>query len=146
MIALHIKHLLVCLLAISFPLLGSERFANDKQTAKEMQQAPPYLYKILSLRNWQATQRGKAVQLSAEDEAFIHLSTEDQLERILGKYWADAPQFVILKIDTTQLKGRLVLEANPGGTTKYYHLYDGSIPVHSIVEAKIVYKSKSGSH
>lgn len=107
---------------------------------KEINQSPRYLYKILSLRNWLATQNRKTVQLSAEDNAFIHFSTEDQLERIVGKYWSDAPQLVILKIDSTKLEGRLAFETNAGGTTKYYHLYDGFIPFNSILESKIVYQ------
>ena len=107
---------------------------------EETNQSPQYLYKILSLRNWQATQNRKTAQLSAEDDAFIHFSTQDQLERIIEKYWADAPQLVVLKIDSNQLEGRLMFETNPGGTTKYYHLYDGFIPFNSIVESTIVYR------
>jgi peptide deformylase len=34
----------------------------------------------------------------------------------------------------------LAFETNPGGSTKYYHLYDGFIPVNSIVESTIVYQ------
>lgn len=107
---------------------------------EETNQFPQYLYKIISLRNWQATQSRKTAQLSTEDDAFIHFSTQNQLEKIIGKYWADASQFVILKIDCEKLEGRLVFETNPGGTTKYYHLYDGLIPFNSIVESRIVYQ------
>ncbi len=90
--------------------------------------APKYLYKILSMRNWLATQSRKTVILSAEDDAFIHFSKEEQLEKIIDKYWGDVPQFVVLKIDTNKLQGKMLLEANPGGTNKYYHLYQGFIP------------------
>jgi peptide deformylase len=105
-----------------------------------MDQNTQYLYKILSHRNWLATQNRATVQLSFEDDVFIHFSTEDQLERIIKKYWADEPQFAILKIESSQLEGRLVFEANPGGSTKYYHLYEGFIPFHAIVESKIIYQ------
>lgn len=107
---------------------------------EETNQSPQYLYKILSLRNWQATQSRNTIQLSAEDDAFIHFSTEDQLEKIIEKYWADAPQFAILKIDSSQLEGRLAFETNVEGTNKYYHLYDGFIPFSAITESKIVYQ------
>src|SRR5579871_5270212 len=103
--------------AISFPLVGNEKLVINKGIAmEEMNSSPQYLYKILSLRNWQATQSRKTVQLSAEDDAFIHFSTQDQLERIVEKYWADAPQLVILKIDSSQLEGKMLFETNPGGT------------------------------
>lgn len=110
------------------------RAIKNEITTEEMNHPPQYLYKILSLSNWQASQSKKTTQLSAEDDAFIHLATQDQLERIIAKYWADAPQFVILKIDSHKLEGKLVFEANPGGTTKYYHLYNGFIPFDSIVD------------
>ncbi len=79
-----------CLYAVSFSLLGQQPLANNME---EMDQRPQYLYKVLSLRNWQATQNRKTAQLPAEDDAFIHFSTQDQLEKIIGKYWADAPQY-----------------------------------------------------
>ena len=120
---------------VLFFLTACSCFCNEV-----IMETPPFLYKILSLSHWQATQRGNIVCLSADDDAFIHFSKEDQLERILQKYWADAPQVVILKIDTKKLKGDLVLESNPGGTAKYYHLYKGYIPFNSIAESKVVYR------
>ncbi len=102
-------------------------------------ETPKYLYKVLSVENWKASD--KTVKLSSEDDAFIHLSTEDQLDRIVGKYWAQVPEYVILKIDTSKLPGKLLFEANPGGENKYYHLYNGSIPLNSIVESKTVKRS-----
>ena len=94
---------------------------------------PHYLYKVLSVEDWKASQGSKQVKLSADDSAFIHLSTEEQLPRILEKYWVDVPHYVILKLDSSRLKGKLVLEANPGGSNRYWHLYDGSIPIDAIV-------------
>ncbi len=96
------------------------------------------LYKILSCENWEASQKKEELVLPTEDKPFVHFSTEEQLERIVRKYWANVNQFVVLKIDSSKLVGRLVLEANPGGTTKYYHLYDGKIPMNSIVDCKII--------
>lgn len=97
---------------------------------------PAYLYKIVSLADWEASQ--ETVNLSPDDDAFIHLSREDQLERITTKYWAHVPQYVVLKVETAKLPGKLVFEANPGGTSKYYHLYNGSIPKDAITDIKVV--------
>jgi peptide deformylase len=101
---------------------------------------PQFLYKILSLRNWQSTQSRKNLFLSAEDDAFIHLATEEQLEKVIAKFWSQAPQFVILKLTADQLQGDLVFETNPGGTKRYYHLYKGFIPISAIVESRVIYK------
>ena len=102
----------------------------------------PYLYKILSYQHWQASQSRQSLVLSADDHNFIHLSTKEQLEKIIAKYWADASRVVILKLKTERLQGELVFEANPGGTTKYYHLYKGLIPFNAIEEAKIFFKKE----
>lgn len=96
---------------------------------------PPFLYKILSLENWESSD-GQILLLPKEDQLFIHFSTEEQLEGIVTKYWSQVNHYVILKIDSSQLPGKMVLEANPGGSTLYYHLYEGSIPKESIVEIK----------
>jgi uncharacterized protein (DUF952 family) len=80
------------------------------------------------------------VNLTDADQDFIHLAREDQLDRITKKYWDKDPEYVLLKIDTKKLPGKLVFEANPGGENKYYHLYDGSIPLKAVVESKIIKK------
>ncbi|MDF2550059.1 MAG: glutathione S-transferase [Chlamydiales bacterium] len=96
---------------------------------------PPFLFKIISLDDWDKSKASQDVVLSAADSDFIHLSTEEQLPAILRKYWADRPH-VVLKLDTRQLQGDLKLEANPGGSTRYYHLYQGNIPVDAVIEYK----------
>jgi uncharacterized protein (DUF952 family) len=111
---------------------------NKEIMATNSQDGPLHIYKILSLQNWQASQNRKYVEVPASDASFIHLSTEDQLEKIIAKYWSETQQFVILKIDANKLEGRLAYETNIGGATKYFHLYDGSIPSSAIVEAKII--------
>lgn len=116
---------------------------KSEQTESQMEniQTPKYLYKILSVEMWQASQNEKNLQLAPEDDAFIHFSKEDQLERIIEKYWAKMPQFTILKIETAKLPGHLIFEANPGGKNKYYHLYNGAIPLGSVMETKLIQKT-----
>lgn len=105
------------------------------QMEVKMEERPTYLYKVLSMDDWEKS--SETVHLSSMDANFIHLSTEDQLDKIIEKYWAGVSEFVVLKIEATKLSGNLILEANPGGTNKYYHLYNGSIPLSAIVESKI---------
>lgn len=131
---------IVYLFTASFSLLGNEVINHQEIVREKMSQSPQYLYKILSLKNWQATQNSKTVQLSTDDDEFIHLSTEDQLERIIKKYWTNVPELVVLKIDSSKLEGELLFEANPGGSNKYYHLYNGFIPFNSIVESKVMHQ------
>lgn len=109
---------------------------KDEETHMTKEPTPQFLYKILSKVNWVQSQAGTCLILDNTDEAFIHLSRENQLERIRTKYWADRTDFVILKIDTEKLVGDLILEANPGGVNKYYHLHKGSIPLESVVDVR----------
>ncbi|GAB5410983.1 MAG: hypothetical protein ChlgKO_00970 [Chlamydiales bacterium] len=95
------------------------------------------LYKILSLENWQKSQSQEILALSDDDKDFIHFSTRDQLERVRKKYWPEGSKYVVLEVDSKKLLGRLVLEANPGSANKYYHLYDGAIPLQAIVALEL---------
>lgn len=132
------------LCTVSFSLLGAEQVMSQEIMDAKAEDTR-YLYKILSLRNWQATQTRTTVALSTDDDLFIHFSTEEQVEKIIEKYWSEAEQFVVLKIDRSRLEGRLVYETNVGKSTKYFHLYDGSIPCSAILESKIVYRQPVAS-
>ena len=101
---------------------------------------PQYLYKVISVEDWTKSQGKESVKLTDADQDFIHLAREDQLGRIVGKYWDKVPEYVVLKIDTKKLPGKLVFEANPGGENKYYHLYEGSIPLKAVVGSKVIKK------
>jgi len=104
---------------------------------QQIERPPEYLYKIISYRNWQESKTSKTLKLSSDDDNFIHLSTKQQLNKIMKKYWSDVPKFVVLKLSTKKLKGKLVYETNPNGMTKYYHLYNGFIPFDAIVDYTI---------
>lgn len=98
---------------------------------------PAFLYKIISELDWTQSQTQTTVKLPPLDKDFIHLAEEHQVQRIIDKFWSHADRIVILKLDSIKLKGHLVKEKNPGGTTAFYHLYEGSIPMNAVVEATI---------
>lgn len=106
-------------------------------TCESQQGGPPvptYLYKITSPELWQQSQQGQELLLTDQDKDFIHLSRDDQLERIIEKFWRSQDKtHVVLKLDATRLPGTLKFESNQPGGNNYYHLYDGSIPLSSVV-------------
>ncbi len=61
----------------------------EKKEVK-MEEKPAYLYKVLSMEDWGKSKA--AVHLSDMDRQFIHLSTENQLDKIIEKYWSDASE------------------------------------------------------
>ena len=99
---------------------------------------PKTLYKILSVENWEASQGRETIALPDFDRPFIHFALVEQLARILEKYWKGVSEYYLLTIDVSKLKGNLVLESNPGGSAKYYHLYDGAIPLAAVAAARKV--------
>lgn len=98
-----------------------------------MTKAPEYLYKIVSPEAWEKSQTQEFVAPSALDENFIHLATKEQLAHVIQKFWSKK-DYVILKLETKKLVGRLSYETNPGGTNRYYHLYEGKIPLDAVIE------------
>lgn len=97
----------------------------------------PTLYKIISMENWHNSKNNDFLAIEPIDKEFIHLATQEQLPHILKKYWHQSKEVMIIKLDPVQLKGKLIFEKNPGGSVKYYHLYEGSIPKASIIQADV---------
>lgn len=98
-----------------------------------MDQVPEYLYKVVSPEDWRKSQLQQEVVLSSIDVDFIHLAKEDQVAHVVQKFWGDR-DCIILKLASKKLSGHLIYEKNPGGTTQYYHLYEGSIPLDAVVD------------
>ena len=103
--------------------------ANPSEKTSAMPDQP--LYRITTKNLWERS-RG-TLELSDIDSEFIHLAEGDDVDRIVKTYFSDEPYVVVLKIDPAVLTGQLVKEANPGGTKRYYHLYNGSIPMTAII-------------
>lgn len=118
-------------LLFTFLFLGS-------LTASDKAEFPKLLYKLTTEKLWKESQEYDELILSKSDRKFIHLAEEDDIERIMQKYFPDEKRVVVLTLETNDLKGTLVKEVNPGGNRMYYHLYKGSIPFDAIVAVKIV--------
>ena len=99
---------------------------------------PALLFKIISIEQWEESKNYPEVPLGAFDRAFIHLATAEQLDKIAVKFWHHVPAYMLLTLASDRLPGKLEYEVNPGGNTRYYHLYEGSIPHSAIVEARPV--------
>lgn len=119
----------------------SEKAKNliEQKEIQEQQKnpIPGYLYRIVSTEQWQVSLLQNQVVNSSLDKNFIHLATEEQLTHITQKFWNNKDH-IILKLASKKLTGRLIYEVNPGGTTLYYHLYEGNVPLDAVVEVSIV--------
>jgi len=101
---------------------------------------PVHLYKVISVENWEQSKLQNQLVLPSMDNDFIHLATKQQLDGIINKFWKNEPKFFVLTIEAVRLPGKLVLESNPGGSNKYYHLYDGFIPISTVTYTSKVLK------
>lgn len=118
-------------------LLQAQEANNQKMTMTQ-NSAPAYLYKVISQEEWQKSLLHNEIVKSPIDTEFIHLATEDQVSHVVQKFWNNQ-DYIVLKLDSKRLIGRLVYEKNPGGNTQYYHLYEGTIPLDAVVDVSVVH-------
>ena len=71
---------------------------------------------------------------SLASEGFIHCSYEDQLDGVIGRYYADRVELVVLTIDKDKLAARLVAEPSTGGEI-YPHIY-GPLNMSAVVDVE----------
>lgn len=114
---------------------------NENQKIEMIPHATPdYLYKIISPEQWEQSLLQHEIAISSLDEDFIHLAKEDQVASVVQKFWNNK-NYIVLKLVSKKLVGRLIYEANPGGSTQYYHLYEGNIPLDAVVNVTTVVHS-----
>lgn len=109
---------------------------TENKEVKMTQNSPEYLYKTISPEQWQESLLKNEIVKSSLDNEFIHLATEDQVNQIALKFWSNM-NYIVLKLASKKLVGRLIFETNPGGSTQYYHLYGGNIPLDAVVDVTV---------
>lgn len=122
----------LCVLLLACYGIAEEPQSKEIQLQQDVA-VPEYLYKIVSPEEWKESQIQNQIVPSSMDRDFIHLSTETQLAPIAQKYWKNM-DYIILKLASKKLTGRMAYEANPGGINLYYHLYEGRIPLDAVVD------------
>ena len=95
-----------------------------------------YLYKIVSQEAWEESLFANRLMLSSMDSEFVHLATEQQVPDVLRKHWKGR-EYVILKVVPSKMTGRIIYEYNTSRTAKYYHLYEGEIPLDAVVHVHV---------
>lgn len=113
-----------------------------KCSAGELEATPSYLYKVLSVKAWEESQQGANLKIGPIDTDFIHLAKEEQLEKVIAKFWGDSSEYVVAKLDPKKFIGNLVYEFNPGGSMKYYHLYNGFIPLNAVIDTQHIIRQQ----
>ena len=92
------------------------------------------IYHIVLPDVWAAFDAGLYRHASLETEGFIHCSFAEQLDRVIGRYYGDVDNVVVLEIDSERLMSRVLREPSTGNEI-YPHIY-GPINRYAIVSAE----------
>jgi uncharacterized protein (DUF952 family) len=95
-----------------------------------------FIYHIVLPEKWEAVKHDSSYSAESLDtEGFIHCSYDHQLEGVIGRYYSDAAELVVLKLDIGKLTSKLVSEPSTGGEA-YPHIY-GAINLDAVVDAEV---------
>ncbi len=76
---------------------------------------------------------GSTRGLDLAEVGFIHLSSAEQYPTVLGLFYADATDLVLLHVDESKLTAELRWEDVPGADAPFPHLY-GPLNVDAVVD------------
>lgn len=97
------------------------------------------IFHITSAGEWaEAQSSGVYVAPSLHTEGFIHLSTEAQVLGTAERFYANATDLVLLKVDETRCQAELLWEPPaeaPGSDARFPHLF-GPLELDAVIDAR----------
>jgi uncharacterized protein (DUF952 family) len=98
------------------------------------------IYHIAAAADWKQAQRAGEYTMSTRGrtlagEGFIHASTATQVPLVADAFYRDAPDLVLLVIDTERVGSPIRYEHVPGQPDPYPHIY-GPLNLDAILEAR----------
>jgi len=101
-----------------------------------------FIYHIVLPEKWESVKHNSSYAPdSLETEGFIHCSYDHQLDGVIGRYYSDAPELVVLKLEINKLTSKLVSEPSTGGEV-YPHIY-GPINLDAVADTEVRTRSDS---
>jgi uncharacterized protein (DUF952 family) len=98
------------------------------------------IYHIALAADWAQAQRDGQYTTSTRgrtlaEEGFIHASTAAQVDQVADAFYRDAPDLVLLVIDTERVGSPIRYEPVPGQADPYPHIY-GPLNPDAVVEVR----------
>jgi uncharacterized protein (DUF952 family) len=98
------------------------------------------IYHIAEKADWERARRDGQYTMSTRGrtlagEGFIHASTAAQVPVVADAYYRDAPDLVLLVIDTERVGPELRYEQVPGQPDLYPHIY-GPLNLDAVLETR----------
>jgi uncharacterized protein (DUF952 family) len=99
-----------------------------------------FIYHIAEAADWAQAQRDGQYTISTRgrtlaEEGFIHASTAEQVPLVADAFYRDAPDLVLLVIDTERVRPELRYEQVPGQPDPYPHIY-GPLNLDAVLETR----------
>ena len=97
---------------------------------------PATAFKVLTAQQWADFERERVFRGAPVDSAdgYIHLSTAEQLETTIAKYFAGQVGLMIAEVDLVQLGDKVRWEPARGGDL-FPHIY-AELPIHAVVSLR----------
>ena len=99
-----------------------------------------FIYHIASPADWEQARRDGQYTTSTRgvtlaEEGFIHTSTAGQVPGVADAFYRDAPDLVLLVIDTERVGSPIRYEVPPGADQAFPHIY-GPLDPDAVVEVR----------
>ncbi len=105
-----------------------------------------FIFHIAQKKDWEnSIESGMYKIKSLETEGFIHCSTKEQVIEIADLNFADENDLVLLEIDTSKIKSKIIYENLEGEEDMYPHIY-GPIEVKAVIAAHIFIKNTENKY
>ena len=101
-----------------------------------------HVARLEDLERARRTGRYRAASLDAE--GFLHCCDPEQLDGVLGRYFAGADGIALLTIDPARLDARVVRENTAGGEERFPHVY-GEVPMAAVVAVEPLGADRDGA-
>ena len=94
---------------------------------------PATAFKVLTVQQWADFERERVFRGAPVDiaDGYIHLSTAEQLDTTIAKYFAGQDGLMIAEVDLIQLGDTVRWEEARGGDL-FPHIY-AELPIHAVV-------------
>ena len=94
------------------------------------------IYHITTKLEWEhALSIGKYEAASLQNEGFIHMSHEHQIEGVLARYFQGKTDLVKLTVDETKIIAEIKNELSPSLQETFPHIY-GAINLDAVVDVE----------
>ena len=98
------------------------------------------IYHIAVAADWERARRDRQYTISTRgrtlaEEGFIHAATATQVTQVADAFYRDAPDLVLLVIDTNRVGSPIRYERVPGQAEPYPHIY-GPLNLDAVVQTR----------